>query len=64
MSRTVPLRFDHLLRLSDDVGLLEHARGAIPRRIHGYCTDDVARGLVVLGREPDNAGWSSGTSGS
>lgn len=45
--------FDHLLRLSDDVGLLEHARGAIPRRAHGYCTDDVARGLVVLGREPD-----------
>ncbi len=45
--------FDHLLRLSDDVGLLEHARGAIPRRGHGYCTDDVARGLVVLGREPD-----------
>jgi hypothetical protein len=53
VSRTVPLMFDHLLRLSDDVGLLEHARGAIPRRIHGYCTDDVARGLVVLGREPD-----------
>jgi hypothetical protein len=45
--------FDHLLRLSDDVGLLEHARGAIPRRANGYCTDDVARGLVVLGREPD-----------
>lgn len=54
MSGTVPaLTFDHLLRLSDDVGLLEHARGAIPRRVHGYCTDDVARGLVVLGREPD-----------
>jgi hypothetical protein len=51
---TVPvLTFDHLLRLSDDVGLLEHARGATPRREHGYCTDDVARGLVVLGREPD-----------
>jgi hypothetical protein len=48
-----PLSFEHLLRLSDDVGLLEHARGAIPRRAHGYCTDDVARGLVVLGREPD-----------
>lgn len=55
MNAAVPpaLAFDHLLRLSDDVGLLEHARGAIPRRAHGYCTDDVARGLVVLGREPD-----------
>jgi hypothetical protein len=51
---TVPAPvFDHLLRLSDDTGLLEHARGAIPRREHGYCLDDVARGLVVLGREPD-----------
>jgi hypothetical protein len=45
--------FDHVLRLSDDTGLLEHARGAIPRREHGYCLDDVARGLVVLGREPE-----------
>jgi hypothetical protein len=47
--------FDHLLRLSDDTGLLEHARGAIPRREHGYCLDDVARGLVVLSREPQLA---------
>lgn len=44
--------FDHLLDLSDDTGLFEHARGVVPRRGHGYCLDDVARGLVVLGREP------------
>lgn len=47
------LNFDHLLRLSDDTGLLEHAQRATPRRNHGYCLDDVARGLVVLAREPD-----------
>ena len=47
------LAFDHLLRLSDDTGLLEHAQRATPRRYHGYCLDDVARGLVVLAREPD-----------
>lgn len=47
-----PVSFDHLLRLSDDTGLFEHARGVIPRRQHGYCVDDVARGLVVLSREP------------
>ncbi len=47
-----PLVFDHLRRLSDDTGLLEHARGAIPRREHGYCLDDVARGLLVVGRQP------------
>jgi hypothetical protein len=44
--------FGHLLRLSDDVGLFEHALYATPRREHGYCLDDVARGLVVLCREP------------
>ena len=42
----------HLLRMSDDVGLFEHANGAIPRREHGYCVDDVSRGLLVLCREP------------
>jgi hypothetical protein len=45
--------FAHLLRLSDDVGLLEHADGADPRHRDGYCLDDVARGLVVLCREPE-----------
>jgi hypothetical protein len=44
--------FDHLDRLSDGRGLFEHARHAVPRREHGYCVDDVARGLVVVGREP------------
>jgi hypothetical protein len=45
-------RFDHLLRLSDDAGLLEHARGAMPRREHGYCVDDNARALLVISLEP------------
>lgn len=44
--------FEHLLRLSDDTGLLEHARGAVPRRECGYCLDDAARGLVVVSRHP------------
>ena len=44
--------FDHLERLTDDRGLFEHALHAFPRREHGYCVDDVARGLVVVCREP------------
>jgi hypothetical protein len=44
--------FRHLQRLSDHVGLLEHAEGIVPRHDGGYCVDDVARGLVVLSREP------------
>jgi hypothetical protein len=44
--------FGHLQRLTDDVGLLEHAEGIVPRHEHGYCVDDVARGLMVVCREP------------
>ena len=44
--------FQHLLNLSDDVGVLEHARGAMPRLDHGYCVDDVSRALLVISREP------------
>ena len=45
--------FTHLAALSDDTGLFEHARHATPRREHGYCVDDVARGLIAAVREPD-----------
>ncbi len=53
----VPVRgsgvsFAHLFRLSDDGGLFEHARLTEPRPEHGYCVDDIARGLVVATREP------------
>ncbi len=41
------LRMDHLLRLTDDTGLLQHATYSIPNRRHGYCVDDNARGLLV-----------------
>jgi hypothetical protein len=49
--------FDHLLRLTDRRGTLEHARLAEPLPEHGYCTDDVARVLVVATRDhgPDRA---------
>ncbi len=33
--------------MTDDVGMLQHARFTIPDRNHGYCTDDNARALVV-----------------
>ncbi len=46
----MPVRFDHLLRLTTDRGLMEHADHDRPRLRHGLCTDDNARALVVLGR--------------
>jgi len=45
--------FDHLERLTDDRGLFEHALLTVPRREHGYCVDDAARGLVVVCHEPE-----------
>jgi hypothetical protein len=48
----VPI-FDHLLRMTDRRGTFEHACFAEPRAEHGYCTDDMARVLVVATREPD-----------
>ncbi len=44
--------FRHLERMTDEIGLLEHANGIVPRYEHGYCVDDVARGLIVVCREP------------
>ncbi len=45
--------FQHVLRLTDEVGIFEHAEGSSPRRHLGYCVDDVARALVVATRQPD-----------
>ena len=51
---TVPeLNFDHVSRLSTAIGLYEHALLTAPRRDHGYCVDDVARGLVLTSRQPE-----------
>jgi hypothetical protein len=44
---------DHLDRLTDERGLFEHALYGVPRREHGYCVDDAARGLVVMCHEPE-----------
>lgn len=46
-------RFGHLLALSNDIGTYEHADHTAFRPEHGYCTDDVARVLIVVAREPE-----------
>ena len=45
--------FEHILSMSDGIGTFEHADHTEPRHEHGYCTDDVARVLIVVAREPD-----------
>jgi hypothetical protein len=43
-----PLRFDHLRRLTDATGVLQHAVFNVPRFSDGYCTDDNARALIAM----------------
>jgi len=39
------INLDHLRRLTDSTGLIQHARYALPHTPEGYCTDDNARAL-------------------
>jgi glycosyltransferase involved in cell wall biosynthesis len=41
-------KLDHIIRLTDDVGILQHANFIVPDRYHGYCTDDNARALIAV----------------
>src|SRR5688572_12104877 len=47
--------FRHIVDLTDQFGTFEHACLAEARREDGYCTDDVARLLVITLHEPDPA---------
>jgi hypothetical protein len=38
---------DHLLRLTDDTGIIQHATFSVPARDSGYCVDDNGRALIV-----------------
>ncbi len=40
-------RLDHLARMTDSTGMLQHATYAIPNFSEGYCTDDNARALLL-----------------
>lgn len=42
------LRLDHLERLTDDTGVVQHAVRSVPDRRHGYSIDDQARALIAV----------------
>ncbi|HLO67735.1 MAG TPA: glycosyltransferase family 4 protein [Holophaga sp.] len=42
-----PLRLDHLQRLTDTTGILQHAFYNVPNVTEGYCTDDNARAYLL-----------------
>lgn len=49
------LRLDHLMRMTDDLGILQHAVFQIPNYTEGYTTDDNARALLFALRiHPSN----------
>jgi glycosyltransferase involved in cell wall biosynthesis len=41
------LKLDHLRRMTDSTGLLQHACFSLPNFHEGYCTDDNARALLL-----------------
>ncbi|HEY2733914.1 MAG TPA: glycosyltransferase family 4 protein, partial [Polyangiales bacterium] len=41
------LCLDHLRRMTDDTGIIQHATYSVPARRTGYCVDDNARALIV-----------------
>jgi glycosyltransferase involved in cell wall biosynthesis len=42
-----PLDLEHLLRMTDETGILQHATFSVPNYQEGYTTDDNARALIT-----------------
>ena len=42
-----PFSLDHIIRLTDDTGIIQHAKFGIPNLKEGYCLDDNARALLM-----------------
>jgi len=47
LDRLPALKLDHLYRMTDETGILEHAIFSVPNYPEGYSTDDNARALIV-----------------
>jgi len=45
--REPPFDLSHLKRLTDDTGLIQHAKYIVPDRHTGYCLDDNSRALMM-----------------
>lgn len=43
-----PFSLDHILNLTDDTGIIQHAKFGIPNLKEGYCLDDNARALLMV----------------
>ena len=54
-----PPPLDHLVALTDDTGIIQHATHDVPNRSTGYCTDDVSRAFMVACRAAAHPGLRS-----
>ena len=52
--------YGHLLRMTDGVGIAQHAVFKVPDRGHGYCIDDCARVLIACAEEAGRPGAPEG----
>ncbi len=41
------IKIDHLVRMTDSIGIFQHATFNVPNFSEGYCTDDNARALIL-----------------
>jgi len=53
LPRSPALPLDAIERMTDGVGMLQHAIYSVPNRNHGYCIDDNARALMVAVQRND-----------
>ncbi|MCX6671289.1 MAG: glycosyltransferase family 4 protein, partial [Euryarchaeota archaeon] len=41
------IKLDHLMRMTDSIGIFQHAKHNVPNFAEGYCTDDNSRALIL-----------------
>ena len=49
--------FSYLISLTDETGILQHARHSVPNLALGYTLDDTARALIVALRGLESWAW-------
>ncbi|HEX9425991.1 MAG TPA: glycosyltransferase [Pyrinomonadaceae bacterium] len=56
LSDLTEIKLDHLISLTDDTAIIQHAAYGIPDRRSGYSTDDVGRAIVVAVKHYEQIG--------
>jgi glycosyltransferase involved in cell wall biosynthesis len=60
-----PVNFKHVRTMTDDTGILQHAKYSLPNRHEGYCLDDNTRAMiaVLMGRKRHASAWMDHAAG-